>query len=1311
MGNSHSSRNKIRDKKVFRHFKKKDIKGETPIQSPSTSPAASAQPVSSTVISPIPVADLGEATGTQSETENEQDQHVPGQSNNKPIHHQFWKRAYEKTRNEYPKLMDDYESFMLCEGISDSSTDANHGERHQKFQQLVINRMNGVQDAQMKIKTGDKTIVVKDEIRSILSTIMLFKDSITAAVSAEPHASLAWAGITSFFPFIINAVTQFSHAADGIKYISELLVRCRVIEEALPSNIENSSACLEKDHNLHSQLKDQIVDIYAQILKYQIYLARRCSRNSTKSIFRDALALDNWEGMLETLQKTERNINEAVQKIDHKTLNMVDKKADEMKCNLDKILMGIGRIESHIDVLAQENALARLREHRVKYAAYNAAMIDGKDTEPTKCHPETRKEILDQIQTWGNGDGSEFIFWLSGMAGTGKSTIARTVAEMFDRRNCLGARFFFSKGQGGRGDAGGLFPTLALELADTIPELKPHLASAVRDNDNIAEQGLSIQWETLILNPLSTLGQSLLTPFVLVLVIDALDECKGERYVADIVNVFSKAKQLKQIQLRIFITSRREDHLVSSFSNIPEAKYFNLLIDSDSSKTTEKDIETYMRSKLDYIASKRYSDCGTWPNEEDIKQLLQKSGRLFIAAATACRFLEDTEFPDEKLPALLGDQSSTESPTQVIDAMYRDVLQYAITRTSDSQYLVTLFQSIVGPIILAMERLSPKSLEALLRIPLHKIRILLKKLRSVLIVPENDSGLVEMFHLSFHDFLLDGKRCVDQSFWIDERKTHQSLFRHCLGLLSNTLKEDICDLGDPGHLACDIEKNRIENSLPEAVQYACRYWAMHFDASEEILSDGDFDQLFTFLKTHLLHWLEALSLMNRITDSTVAINILKSSTNGHKNQHLNDFIHDARRFILYHRSTIEKAPLQAYSSALIFSPRLSLVRAQYESNVPPWIITVPIMQDHWNRVEQILESRAADRYVCMEFAPDGKTVAASFRDQGVLIWNIQTGQLEQRLHTSPKYVKQMTFSANTKRMFFFSDDSSLLVTNVVNGIRIWSTTSLVTKFAKDLRREYIFRAALSSDNSKLALAIRYMIQIWNVDRGSIELTINCDDLIESLKFSADSKTLFSGSPRGVRVIDISTRDAASDSWDVSESAYIRDITRDGTTAFSQLINGDQVIWNITTDSTQLAIGISNPRRATIQIWNVTTGTLHATFSCPSTWIKRLAFSPRDTHIMAATQYKDVNRDAIESLNFTSDNIPDESPFYTVRGGDRRWVTYAGRRILAIPVEFEPSRILPRGNRLGLANNYAGRAVSITFDTDQVVRVFNVHPSD
>ncbi|XHG02620.1 hypothetical protein AWENTII_005965 [Aspergillus wentii] len=97
--------------------------------------------------------------------------------------------------------------------------------------------------------------------------------------------------------------------------------------------------------------------------------------------------------------------------------------------------------------------------------------------------------------------------------------------------------------------------------------------------------------------------------------------------------------------------------------------------------------------------------------------------------------------------------------------------------------------------------------------------------------------------------------------------------------------------------------------------------------------------------------------------------------------------------------------------------------------------------------------------------------------------------------------------------------------------------------------------------------------------------------------------------------------------------------------------------------------------------------------------------------MAATQYKDVNRDAIESLNFTSDNIPDESPFYTVRGGDRRWVTYAGRRILAIPVEFEPSRILPRGNRLGLANNYAGRAVSITFDTDQVVRVFNVHPSD
>jgi hypothetical protein len=41
---------------------------------------------------------------------------------------------------------------------------------------------------------------------------------------------------------------------------------------------------------------------------------------------------------------------------------------------------------------------------------------------------------------------------------------------------------------------------------------------------------------------------------------------------------------------------------------------------------------------------------------------------------------------------------------------------------------------------------------------------------------------------------------------------------------------------------------------------------------------------------------------------------------------LSDFLEDARRFILTYRHIVDLAPLQLYSSAIIFAPQTSLVR-------------------------------------------------------------------------------------------------------------------------------------------------------------------------------------------------------------------------------------------------------------------------------------------------------------------------------------------------------------------------------------------------
>ena len=60
------------------------------------------------------------------------------------------------------------------------------------------------------------------------------------------------------------------------------------------------------------------------------------------------------------------------------------------------------------------------------------------------CLRGTRKEVLQVIEHWLMGGHGQRIFWLNGLAGTGKSTIAQTIAQTSFADGKLGASFFCS---------------------------------------------------------------------------------------------------------------------------------------------------------------------------------------------------------------------------------------------------------------------------------------------------------------------------------------------------------------------------------------------------------------------------------------------------------------------------------------------------------------------------------------------------------------------------------------------------------------------------------------------------------------------------------------------------------------------------------------------------------------------------------------------------------------------------------------------------------------------------------------------------
>lgn len=142
-----------------------------------------------------------------------------------------------------------------------------------------------------------------------------------------------------------------------------------------------------------------------------------------------------------------------------------------------------------------------------------------------ECLPGTRTDILSQIDQWAACPHGRCIFWLNGMAGTGKSTISRTVARSFSKKGTLGVSFFFKRGEADRDNALKLFPTVARQLTFSIPELLPYLRQAVLDNPGISRKGIREQFDKLLLQPLLCLTQSDLQMRAVVIVLDALDEC------------------------------------------------------------------------------------------------------------------------------------------------------------------------------------------------------------------------------------------------------------------------------------------------------------------------------------------------------------------------------------------------------------------------------------------------------------------------------------------------------------------------------------------------------------------------------------------------------------------------------------------------------------------------------------------------------------------------------------------------------------------------------------------------------------------
>lgn len=493
---------------------------------------------------------------------------------------------------------------------------------------------------------------------------------------------------------------------------------------------------------------------------------------------------------------------------------------------------------------------------RVDDALYNSSY--STTINRRECTAETREEIFKDIRGWAKNATGAKVYWMNGMAGTGKTTIAYSLCKWLEETGQLGANFFCSNLSTSCSEVKNIVPSLVYQLAHYSPAFRLEVCKVLEKEPQASRLNAEEQLKKLVLGPMEEVKAAI--PENTVVVIDALDECEeGEAFRLFLETLLRLAADLP---IRLFLTSRPEPAIMAKMMlALARSLRFVLHLHDIEKSIVELDIKRYLTEALGSMSPP--------PERNDIEQLAKRAGNLFIYAATAVRYIlpvNQRVNSRNRLRTVLG-MFVPPGPTKQHDELnqlYTNILSVAINTERLEEHEVGDIQRILRAVVCAKEPISAQAVASLLRLPEDQVCSSLQSLQSVLHVQEGVQGLVSPFHASFLDYLLDKTRSGD--FHFDIKEQNKVLANRCFDLMERELKFNICQLESSFVLDKDVVglKDRIKKYISPGLSYACRYWGDHLlgqGTSTATVPSG----LVDFLTHRLLFWMEVLNLKQWIT--------------------------------------------------------------------------------------------------------------------------------------------------------------------------------------------------------------------------------------------------------------------------------------------------------------------------------------------------------------------------------------------------------------------------------------------------------------
>ncbi|KAL4739561.1 hypothetical protein BDV11DRAFT_169973 [Aspergillus similis] len=957
----------------------------------------------------------------------------------------LWTIAYDRLKVEENELVDTYERILSreLEGSSSPDTEGNiteHGDARKR--QLQMEEL--IRVGTKRLQRGDN---VKTAVGEAMQGVLALNNVIGAALQPVPQAALAWVGVSFALQILVNPTTETTANRTGIIYVtSRMDWYCELSRLLLKENTVDGGTSA----GLRSKLEGRLIDLYKLLLLYLMKTVCSFYRNRVVNYLQDMVKLNDWEGNLQLIKAAESVVQQ-----------------DAAEFNTQQIISHLKHLVSFAQI--QETKLLSNVEQAIQDQSKLQVEMKERDKDNTLlqdlCLTDPRDDMERIEQSKGRLlEGS--CAWVLAREdftnpGKGKTMLMiGIIQEMVQATQGTGlvSFFFCQKTDPNLDNATAILRGLIYQLAVQENALISYIRS---DYDS---RGRSLFEDANAFFALSRILSKMLDhpslPKVY-LIVDALDECQ-----TDLQPLLELIMQHTSPHLRCLVSSRPRDEIRDLLS---VGSYTELDLDRDAIVNVRTVVSAYVNYEVANLArQKKYNP----KLQQEIKEYLQlHADGTFLWVALVCQQLRKT--------ILWKTLSVLKSFPPGLEPLYHRMMEGLKGLGKESPEVLDYCRRILAAVTLALRplHLSELGLVAGLEPELAEDHASLVEIvglcgNFVIVLKET----VYVVHQSAKDYLSTHGR--DEIFPEGVAAIHSGIVSQALKEMSNTLRRDIWGLHKPGYY---IEAFQTPVPDPLAhIRYVCTHWIDHIceldaDTQQKLgLCDGG--EVDYFFRKHLLHWLEALSLLRRIGSGVEMISKLEHSLT------LLPLVTDAKYFVDYHQAVIAATPLQVYSSALVFSPASSQVRRLFEDQIPSWISKAPSLNTEWKLHIFTLNLEGACWPSGIAFSPREEYVAIyNWHDKDVYVCNVSTKAIQKVLHGHTSHVRSVAFSR----------DGALLASGSEDGV----------------------------------------ILIWDIQTGQIAQTFRCQEgRVESVAFSGNDKILVSLSTLGERPISV---------WDVQTGDHLR----------------------------------------------------------------------------------------------------------------------------------------------------------------------------